>query len=57
MRWQVAMRYGRGKYCRSPPPHYTKVKIVDDVVSSQPLMFGDFIRCYDGSWAPEHWKV
>lgn len=32
-------------------------RIAEDLVASQPLMFGDFTRVDDGSWAPEHWKV
>ena len=32
-------------------------KVADDVIASEPLMFGDFKRCDDGSFEPGYWKV
>jgi thymidylate synthase (FAD) len=32
-------------------------RIAEDVIASQPLLFGDFKRGDDGSFSPEYWKV
>lgn len=36
---------------------YVFAKIADDIIESQPLMFGDFKRDKNGGFTPQYWKV
>jgi hypothetical protein len=32
-------------------------KIADDLISREPLLFGDFEKVTSGSYVPKNWKV